>query len=122
MHDVTQRVASVQAAVGKLRAELPAIEWRAGQMLAQIAELAAIVGEVASGAGQAAPRPTDVADTLREANRRAATVEHLLWLACRGLPRDLEADRRDAEVCRVCMQWGISEQELSERGYRSRGA
>jgi hypothetical protein len=117
MPDVTARIESVSAAVSKLRADLPAIEWRAGQMLAQLGELAAIVGELAAGAGSVQTSPTAVADREREQSRRQATIEHLAWLACRGLPPGLIGPDRDAELCRVLPRWGVTDRELRGLGY-----
>lgn len=117
MPDVTARISSVSAAVATLRQDLPAIEWRAGQVLAQVGELAAIVAELAAGSPGSEASPAAVATAEREASRRVATVEHLLWLACRSLPPGLDGPARDREVCRVLKAWGITDQELTERGY-----
>ncbi len=119
MSGLTERVASVRTAIKALRDDLPAIEWRTAQMLGHIQTLADLVAEVASGATEAAA-VTATADRERKASERAATVDHLLWLAVRALPPGLAGERRDAEVCRVLASWGVTAGELQARGYGGR--
>lgn len=118
MPDVTARIASVSMAVAKLRADLPAIEWRAGQVLAQLAELAAIVGELAAGAAETTTQPRPVIRTAANGDRRKE-LQRLAYLACRSLPPNLDPNVRDTEIARILGKWGVTANEITELGYQA---
>jgi hypothetical protein len=119
MPSVTDRAASVAAAVAKLRSDLPAIEWRTGQMLAQLAELAEIVAELAGGAAaqQVAVGTAGLAAVAKPAEDRRKVLDQLAWMACRALPAGLDGSRRDAEICRILEGWNVTREELAVLGY-----
>jgi hypothetical protein len=116
--DLNARVASLRTGVAALRRDLPAIEWRTGQILGLLAELADVVGELATGGG--APAVAGVAPGVAgkpAVEDRRTQLDRLSWMACRALPEGLEGVRRDAEICRMLEQWGVSRDELVALGY-----
>ena len=120
MSDLTARMASVQTSIAAIRKDVPAIEWRAGQMLAALSELAAILGDlVATDRLPGEVHPVCEEEQHNRDTRRRATVDHLLWLACRSLPADGHSSR-DSEVPRILTAWGVTSQELLALGYRGK--
>jgi hypothetical protein len=112
---MTTRLDSVQTSIAAIRKDLPATEWRAGQMLSALAEMTGIVGDLAA---TQAGKPACQAEANERDTRRKATVEHLLWLACRALAADqVDAQHRDGEVRRILLAWGVSETEFKGLGY-----
>jgi hypothetical protein len=120
--DLKAKTNSLETAIEAMRRDVPAIEWRTGQLLSKLAELAAIVGEMVSSTSTEATAAPDTARELHDkTTRRKATVEHLLWLACRSLPVGVADEARDLEVRRVMLVWGVTEYELGLLGYSPRG-
>lgn len=115
--DLKAKTNSLELAIEAMRRDVPAIEWRTGQLLAKLAELAAIVGELAADTATEVPVLDRERENHDKATRRKATVEHLLWLACRSLPVGVTDKARDAEVRRVMLAWGVTERELADLGY-----
>jgi hypothetical protein len=114
--DVTAKVASLAAGIEGIRRDVPAIEWRTGQLLAKLAELTAIVAELAGTKSAEEPARTE-REIHDKATRRKATIEHLLWLACRSLTPGVADEARDQEVRRVLASWGVTKFELKLLGY-----
>lgn len=116
-NDLNARVASLRAGVGALRQDLPAIEWRTGQILGLLAELADVVGELATAGVPAVAGVAPGAAGKPAPEDRRKQLDRLAWMACRALPKGLEGHLRDAEICRMLEQWGVSRDELCELGY-----
>jgi hypothetical protein len=113
MSDVNVRLESLRASLAALRKDLPAVEWRTGQMLSAVAELADLVGQLAAAAGN---KP---AATERPAEDRSNTLQRLVYQACRAVKPGLDGVQRDAEMCRILRAWSVTERELKDLGYRA---
>lgn len=112
MSDVKTRIESVQAGIDRLRDQIPAIEWQQATLLKLLAEMAAIVKEVAGG---------EVAKTDKQGKPlvpdRSAVLAKLSWQACRAIPPGLDGEARDAEICRILRSWNVSTSDLLQLGY-----
>jgi hypothetical protein len=113
-NDVTERLGSLRASVAALRREVPAIEWRTGQILGVVSELADLVAELAAAGSASLPAATLA---TKPAEDRKEQLGRLAWMACRVLPAGLEGVRRDAEICRILESWHVSREELRQLGY-----
>lgn len=114
---LTDRAASVAASVARLRQDVPAIEWRTGQLLAQIADLAGVVQELA-----AAPHKQTSPAIRTAANDhvdRDKELQRLSFLACRALAPNLEGTIRDKEIARILAAWGVTATEIAYLGYQA---
>lgn len=114
MSDVNERLESLRASLAALRKELPAIEWRTGQILNAVAELTDVVGQLAAAAGGEASPATQAA---RVPEDRGKTLERYLYQAARAIAPGLEGPRRDAEIRRILRAWNVSDKELAGLGY-----
>lgn len=117
VNDVGKRLDSVRSSLAALRRDLPAVEYRTGQILTVVSELAELVAELATAGGGSASTPAAKA-AGKPAEDRKQTLDRLCWMACRALPAGLDGERRDAEICRALEAWGLSREELAALGYK----
>jgi hypothetical protein len=117
---LTDRAASVAASVARLRQDVPAIEWRTGQLLAQLADLASIVQDLAStaAADNTTPRPV-IRTAAKDHVDRDKELQRLSFLACRALAPNLEGTIRDKEIARILAAWGVTATEIAYLGYQA---